>query len=423
MSAGRAYVRVRPLNAHSREASEPTALRALSSTQIAVRTGAIAHAGGGTFEADGVLVNAEQADVWRDIGEPLVDGALIGRSGCVMAVGPSGGGKGFTLGGTEEAPGLAPRLLHALCSRTAERPGYRIELSMLEVYQDRAYDLLVPRAAGGERRPLEVTDGAGQHPPLWFSKDASSDGAPADDCWHAVRSFEQAESLRRLGDAQRTTRPTALAPRSARAHTLLFVRLTRMGREAGEEKWQCRVCLASLGGIERVEAGGSLSALRCAAQMCCGCALAIAMCRVPSTQFDARCHRCVCACARAPTRRSMREALNLGASLSAVGGALHLTSHGHGQRVQWQGALLQLLRDSLEGHTALAALAALSPAESLAGEALATLRLTSAVRGLLLAPRERQPSAVRQAALFATRRAAQALDGGSPADVAEDAAA
>ena len=324
------------------------------------------HAAGREFKCDVQLWGSDQEQAWHALGEPLVATVLTGVSATLIAYGCAGAGKTYTVGGHGiDAPGLAPRCLYALCeAANKDDSGLQLEMSMLEVYMDRAYDLLAPRSAEHPRVPLQMTAPRNGTTVWWAAAGgtAAADDEPAspaavaaEGCWHAVNSFAQAEALRQLGEAQRSVRPTALHERTSRGHCLLYVRLTKVGAAKGDEEvaeeWQCKLCLASLCGVERVEANGALSA------------------------------------------PALREALNLSGSLSALGGMLPLLTrrdaHLHQQRLSYATPLLQLLRETLEGNAALIVCAILSPSESLAAESLSTLRFLTAIKNLPLNPQQR----------------------------------
>lgn len=344
-------VRVRPAGS-AREAQEGSgALSASDSGELCVQAG---HASR-QFAVDKQMWG-DQEQVWEQVGEPLVETVLRGYSATLMAIGPVGGGRSYTIHGTGDAPGLAPRCLRAICAAVAEDTSLHIELSMLEVHMDRVYDLLAPRDGDRPRTQLRMSSGRKGSAVWWGSgsSDAPSSAAasssatasaaagssePPSDCWHAVATFEQADALRALGEAQRTVRPTALHPRASRGHSLFFVRLSRVSgggtdverafaSSAAEEgafepdtdgnaaEWQCRLCFASVGGGERVEVNGNLSP------------------------------------------PNLREALNLSSSLSALASALPHLCHGQASRVSWTSPLLRLLREPLEGRGACGARAA-----------------------------------------------------------------
>ena len=97
-------------------AAEPADAAALSCTESG---GVFVHPTGRQFQCDHLL-RGDQEEVWEHVGEPLVAAALRGHSATVLAVGPTGGGRTYTLHGTADEPGLAPRALRALFAAAAE---------------------------------------------------------------------------------------------------------------------------------------------------------------------------------------------------------------------------------------------------------------------------------------------------------------
>ena len=235
---------------------------------------------GQTFELEHQLDgSASQQAVWEEIGgqELLVDHLLLkGHSAAILAVGPSGGGKSHTLTGQPDDPGISLRVLRALLEQRTHR-SLRVEVCALEVVGDAAYDLLSPSTE--RRAPLTLVCGDG-HPTVWYAREGEGEGAESvgADCWYAVEGLAQAEALRVMADWRRRTRPTARHARSARGHSLFFVRLSRPpdsgpgaggapgaggspapspGATASPQGWQCRLCCAQLAGLDRVEGFGA----------------------------------------------------------------------------------------------------------------------------------------------------------------------
>ncbi|OWM75608.1 kinesin-like protein KIN-10C [Punica granatum] len=75
--------------------------------------------------------------------KPLVSGIFDGRDATVVAYGAIGSGKTYTIQGSEEKPGLAILAMDEMIS-TAERLGISVTISLYEIYQEHAYDLLNP---------------------------------------------------------------------------------------------------------------------------------------------------------------------------------------------------------------------------------------------------------------------------------------
>ena len=426
--------RVRPAQQARGGAASSSAITSKDESHVAV------HAAGREFPVDIQLWGSDQEQAWSALGMPLVNAVLSGVSATLLTHGCASAGKSYTVCGHGiDAPGLAPRCLRALCEAASERAsGLQLELCMLEVYMDRAHDLLAPRSPDQPRLPLQM-DSPRNGTTVWWSPApaASSASAPSrgsarggasllggvppppGDCWYAVDTIAQAEALYELGEAQRTTRPTALHPRTSRGHSLLFVRLTKLKGGAGSEEegdaratggadysgeddfeegvssdgdgavvaeveWQCRLCLATLCGSERVEANGSLSATALRESLSLSASLSALSGLLPQL--------------------IRREANNKAAAAeSSESGEAVAVPSASGPQLTWGTPLVQLLRETLEGHAALVVLACLSPSESLAAESLSTLRALAAIRSLPLHPTSRV-SAVRMAMVSAAAR-------------------
>ncbi|MPC33344.1 Kinesin-like protein Klp98A [Portunus trituberculatus] len=93
---------------------------------------------------------APQVKIYDDLGTDVVSNALQGYNACVFAYGQTGSGKTFTMMGSQSNPGLIPRICEALFSSMAEGreagTTYKVEVSYLEIYNERVKDLLRPGA-------------------------------------------------------------------------------------------------------------------------------------------------------------------------------------------------------------------------------------------------------------------------------------
>lgn len=76
---------------------------------------------------------------------------------CIFAYGQTGSGKTFTIQGSEENAGLAPRSIEELFRIKNGMSGYDVEVSsyMVEIYKGEMRDLLSPKAVK-EKPKLEV---------------------------------------------------------------------------------------------------------------------------------------------------------------------------------------------------------------------------------------------------------------------------
>lgn len=94
---------------------------------------------------------ASQKDVFDDFGASLVDSAVEGYNTCIFAYGQTGSGKSYSMVGSdtdEEHKGLLPRLLRKLFEKSSdsdsETVSSTVDVSMIEIYNERVYDLLNP---------------------------------------------------------------------------------------------------------------------------------------------------------------------------------------------------------------------------------------------------------------------------------------
>ncbi|KAG9454718.1 hypothetical protein H6P81_007622 [Aristolochia fimbriata] len=87
---------------------------------------------------------------------PVIPGIFQGCNATVFAYGATGSGKTFTMQGTDEQPGLMPLAMSTVLS-LSESMGCSAEISYFEIYMDRCYDLLEPKAK--EISVLDSKDG------------------------------------------------------------------------------------------------------------------------------------------------------------------------------------------------------------------------------------------------------------------------
>ncbi|KAL4158503.1 hypothetical protein PRNP1_004279 [Phytophthora ramorum] len=179
--------------------------------------------GGGTsFRFDQVLSAAvDQAGVFRLVGSDVVDGALSGYNGCILAYGQTGAGKTFTMSGGGprrrfEDRGLIARALTRVFQRTQQDAdhSYALRVSYLEIYNDRLIDLLAPDV-GSTGTDLAIQENArGQTFVRGLTK-------------ALVSSEEQALDLVFQGDTNRAVAEHALNASSTRSHCIFTLYLER----------------------------------------------------------------------------------------------------------------------------------------------------------------------------------------------------
>ncbi|KAK3135375.1 hypothetical protein QOZ80_5BG0418170 [Eleusine coracana subsp. coracana] len=139
---------------------------------------------------------------------PLIPGMFEGTNATVFAYGATGSGKTFTMQGTEDCPGLIPLAVSAILARCTGT-WCSMDISYYEVYMERCYDLLEPKAK--EIMALEDKDGNLQLKGL---------------CWTPVRSMEEFEELYSIGVQRRKVAHTGLNDVSSRSHAVFSVRVS-----------------------------------------------------------------------------------------------------------------------------------------------------------------------------------------------------
>ncbi|XRA96602.1 kinesin [Pycnococcus provasolii] len=161
-------IRVRP-QTHGEKAQGATTLTASGDQVVRI---ASSLSGGGNdlsqvhnFTFDRVLDSSHsQADVYTCIGRPIVENVITGFNAAILAYGQTGSGKTFTMIGPDVDSddayaalrhtnrGLAPRVFERLFSRIAEAGDaesshYSVSMSLIEIYCEAVYDLLVEMPA------------------------------------------------------------------------------------------------------------------------------------------------------------------------------------------------------------------------------------------------------------------------------------
>nr|XP_045360872.1 kinesin-like protein KIF13B [Camelus bactrianus] len=156
-----------------------------------------------------------QDDVFRCLGENILQNAFDGYNACIFAYGQTGSGKSYTMMGTADQPGLIPRLCSGLFERTQkeenEEQSFKVEVSYMEIYNEKVRDLLDPK---GSRQTLKVRE----HSVLGPYVDGLSK--------LAVTSYKDIESLMSEGNKSRTVAATNMNEESSRSHAVFKITLT-----------------------------------------------------------------------------------------------------------------------------------------------------------------------------------------------------
>ncbi|CAG11981.1 unnamed protein product [Tetraodon nigroviridis] len=272
---------------------------------------------------------AGQEVVFKCLGEGILENAFQGYNACIFAYGQTGSGKSFSMMGNGEQPGLIPRLCCSLFERVHKEENeahtFKVEVSYMEIYNEKVRDLLDPK---GGRQSLKVRE----HKVLGPYVDGLSQ--------LAVMSFEDIEVLMSEGNKSRTVAATNMNEESSRSHAVFSIIVTQtlydlQSGNSGEKV--SKMSLVDLAGSERVSKTGAAG-------------------------------------------ERLKEGSNINKSLTTLGcviSALADQSAGKGKAkfVPYRDSVLTwLLKDNLGGNSKTAMIATVSPAADNYEETLSTLR-------------------------------------------------
>uniref|UniRef100_A0A4W6CKV4 Kinesin family member 13B n=1 Tax=Lates calcarifer TaxID=8187 RepID=A0A4W6CKV4_LATCA len=261
---------------------------------------------------------AGQDVVFQCLGESLLDNAFMGYNACIFAYGQTGSGKSYTMMGSEAREGES----------------FTVEVSYMEIYNEKVRDLLDPK---GSRQALRVRE----HKVLGPYVDGLSR--------LAVASYKDIESLMSEGNKSRTVAATNMNEESSRSHAVFNIILTHtlMDLQSGTSGEKVsKLSLVDLAGSERAAKTGAAG-------------------------------------------ERLKEGSNINKSLSTLGLVISaLADHGAGKNkskfVPYRDSVLTwLLKDSLGGNSRTAMVATISPAADNYDETLSTLRYADRAKSIV----------------------------------------
>ncbi|CAH1792279.1 unnamed protein product, partial [Owenia fusiformis] len=192
-----------------------------------------------------------QPQIFQDLGTEVLEAAFEGYNACVFAYGQTGTGKTHTMMGYPGDIGLIPRLSEGLFSRmddiTDESVSYRIDVSYLELYNERVRDLLPTGAAKtSQKYTLKVRE----HP---------QDGPYVQDLsHHLVKQNETIQDLISQGNYNRATAATHIHDHSSRSHAIFTINFTQAKIDTDlPSEIVSKIHLVDLAGSERADSSAS----------------------------------------------------------------------------------------------------------------------------------------------------------------------
>ncbi|XP_032419016.1 kinesin-like protein KIF16B isoform X4 [Xiphophorus hellerii] len=297
-----------------------------------------------------------QETVFGDLGSDVLKAAFEGYNACVFAYGQTGSGKSYTMMGVPGDAGLIPRICEGLFSRIADasrrdEASFRIEVSYLEIYNERVRDLL--RRKSSHTYNLRVRE----HP---------KDGPYVEDLSkHLVQNYSDVEELMEAGNINRTTASTGMNDVSSRSHAIFTINFTQAKFDAEmPSETVSKIHLVDLAGSERADATGATGA-------------------------------------------RLKEGGNINKSLVTLGNVISALADmapdgGNTNQkkktvfVPYRDSVLTwLLKDSLGGNAKTIMIATISPADVNYGETLSTLRYANRAKNIINKPTVNEDSNVR----------------------------
>lgn len=281
---------------------------------------------------------AGQSNLFDDLGKPLLDNAFQGYNNCIFAYGQTGSGKSYSMMGYGKEIGIIPMICQDMFNRIdkIQQDGANkctVEVSYLEIYNERVRDLLNPATKGN----LKVRE----HP---------STGPYVEDLAKlVVGGFQEIENLMDEGNKARTVAATNMNETSSRSHAVFTLTVTQKKLDAEtkmEAERVAKISLVDLAGSERATSTGATGA-------------------------------------------RLKEGAEINRSLSTLGRVIAALADlstpgkkkkGAGQVPYRDSVLTWLLKDSLGGNSMTAMIAAISPADINYDETLSTLRYADSAK-------------------------------------------
>ena len=300
----RVFARCRPMAAYEKEKKCSRVVEFPDETTLTVET----EKGTKEFVYDHCFgPESTQEEIFEDT-RNLIQSSLDGFNVCVFAYGQTGSGKTFTMVGSEEHPGIVRRTISEIFGYIERNKGkmkLNVKLYMVELYRDNLLDLL--RDKKKKEQKLEIKkDKKG----TVFVKNAT------------IVNVQSAQELFKLFDtanANRKTASTKMNAASSRSH-LVFSLILENTNVATRKTNVGKISLVDLAGSERADKTGA-------------------------------------------TDETLKEAMSINKSLSALGDVISALSTGEKHIPYRNNTLTQLMSDSLGGNAKTLMFVNVSPAD------------------------------------------------------------
>ncbi|KAJ1103576.1 hypothetical protein NDU88_000997 [Pleurodeles waltl] len=308
---------------------------------------------------------ASQEVVFQDLGTSVLSGAFKGYNICLFAYGQTGSGKTYTMMGTPASVGLTPRICEGLFARQDDCEGgstssSRIEVSFLEIYNERVRDLLKQ-----SERKKPYTLRVREHP----EKGPYVQGLSQ----HAVTDYKQVVELLEEGIANRITAATHVHDASSRSHAIFTIHYTQAILENNlPSEIVSKINLVDLAGSERASPSYCKDRLMEGSNInksLVTLGIVISTLAQNSQMFS--------------STQSINSITSEGESSTHSGGASRRMSY-----IPYRDSILTwLLKDSLGGNSKTIMIATVSPSSASYNETMSTLRYASNAKNIINKPR------------------------------------
>ncbi|KAJ9445143.1 Kinesin-like calmodulin-binding protein [Diplonema papillatum] len=269
--------------------------------------------------------DASQERVFEDC-KHLVQSAADGFNVCIFAYGQTGSGKTFTLAGSQDNPGVAPRAMQEVFNvLEGVNVTYKVMCYMVELYNDKLFDLF---------RFGENPDTA---PKLEIKKDARGTVSILGATILQAKSYQELHQMYVDGQTNRHTRATKMNDSSSRSHLVFSMVIETYNRDSKQ---------TAIGKLSIVDLAGSE--------------------RLAKTGIED------------PT--AIAEAQNINLSLTALGNVISALSSGKGHVPYRDNKLTMLMSDSLGGNAKTLMFVNISPAGYNTDETANSLNYASRVK-------------------------------------------
>ena len=194
----------------------------------------------------------DQKIVFETLGKQILDNAWEGYHCCLFAYGQTGSGKSYSMVGYGANKGIVPISCEEIFKRIGENKDpqihYEVEVSMLEIYNEKVQDLLVP---------------INKRPPTGLKiRESKALGVfVADLTKYPVSSYEEISNKMDEGYQNRTIGSTLMNSTSSSAHTIVtieFKQVNTQGKLKSEKL--SKINLVDLAGSERANSTGATGA-------------------------------------------------------------------------------------------------------------------------------------------------------------------